>query len=165
MSIASQEELPRVPSSATGHRKPQLGRKVALVIAPLTLLFVVAMAPTWVHDYYLARIMDRVLSYPLPSGAEFGFSEPQGEISGESNMCVYYIRFDVHTDESAKDVLKYYQKAKTADLVGSYAWFDVNVWVPFDDPEEGAGFYTTQAVIVDLLVMSSTRSAWDLRCR
>ncbi|MEU4698154.1 hypothetical protein [Nonomuraea dietziae] len=138
---------------------------MALAIAPLILLFAVAMAPTWIHDYYLARIMDRVLSYPLPSGAEFGFSEPQGKISGESNMCVYYIRFDVHTDGSAKDVLKYYQTAKTADIAGDYAWLNVSAWVPFNDPEDETGFYTTQAVIVDLMVMSSTRSAWDFRCR
>ncbi|MFI6744015.1 hypothetical protein ACIBI9_65085 [Nonomuraea sp. NPDC050451] len=57
---------------------------------PFLLLAATVMAPVWINDHRLARMVDRIHEYPLPPGTDFGvvawtpFDEPGTPVDGTS---------------------------------------------------------------------------------
>ncbi|WP_049556292.1 hypothetical protein [Nonomuraea sp. SBT364] len=88
------------------------------------------MSPTWIDDYRLARMAERIREYPLPDGAQFGLFEPQAETyGGDSGDCWYTIRFPLSTDRPVHEVLGHYRQAEIEDPDGELGDFSVTAWV------------------------------------
>ncbi|MEU8143562.1 hypothetical protein [Nonomuraea sp. NPDC048901] len=92
------------------------------------------MTPVWLNDYRLARMVDRIQEYPPPPGADFGYIDPQVEVTGDSGDCWYTIRFEVSTDRPVQEVLNHYRQAKIEDPDGDLDDFEIMAWTPFDEP-------------------------------
>ncbi|MFI7147670.1 hypothetical protein ACIBO2_22360 [Nonomuraea sp. NPDC050022] len=118
------------------------------------------MAPVWLNDYLLARMVDRIQEYPPPPGADFGYIDPQVKVTGDSGDCFYTIRFEVFTDRPVEEVLKYYRQAKIEDPDGDLDDFEITAWTPFDEPGETSA---ANQVIIHLDGMYD-RTWTDMRC-
>ncbi|GLX96567.1 hypothetical protein [Herbidospora sp. NBRC 101105] len=132
---------------------------MAIVFTPILLLHALIMAPTWIHDYELADFTDRVLSHPLPPGADFGEYEAQGVVTpgaGLKDLCGYRVRFDLDTYLSAEEVLKYYEAAKIGALL------EINVWTLSQPAEPEYG--DRSRMIVEIQDNGHDGGGWDLRC-
>ncbi|GAA2212598.1 hypothetical protein GCM10009850_080600 [Nonomuraea monospora] len=153
------------PEPARSPRARRLGC-FAWALAPFVLLGAIVMAPGWVNDYRLARMVDRIQEYPLPAGAEFGSFAPQAETSGgDSGDCWYTIRVPISTDLPVHEVLSYYQQAKIEDPDGEVGDISVSAWTLVGKPGDRTDETTaTGPVIMDV---SGTYSGGilDDRCR
>ncbi|MFG1711301.1 hypothetical protein ACFLIM_49960 [Nonomuraea sp. M3C6] len=137
---------------------------LALPLVPLLLLAAIVMAPVWINDHRLARMVDRIQEFPLPPGTDFGYFDPQVEVSGDSGDCWYTIRFELSTVRPIQEVLNHYRQAKIEDPDGDLGDYGVVGWTPFDEPGTPVdGPSATNPVIIDLDGMYD--GTWtDMRC-
>lgn len=167
MSAASSESLRDDEPRLLPSRKRRWGRLALIAATPIPLLYVVAMAPAWLHDRQLDGLADRVLAYPLPPGTDFGDYEPQAVVmpgGGYKDMCGYRVRFDLHTYMSAEAVLKYYQAAKVKGVEGDRP-FDITVWTPSQTTPSPWGDDGRRRIIVEMQDNGHAGGVgWDIRC-
>ncbi|MER7504922.1 hypothetical protein AB0L05_36810 [Nonomuraea pusilla] len=137
---------------------------LALLLVPFLLLAAIVMAPVWINDHRLARMVDRIQEYPLPSGTDFGSFDPQVEVSGDSGDCWYTIRFELSTERPVQEVLNHYRQAKIEDPDGDLGDYEVVAFTVFDEPGTHVdGTSAANSVIIDLDGMYS--GSWmDMRC-
>ncbi|WP_143022454.1 hypothetical protein [Nonomuraea maritima] len=140
-------------------------RLTLFVVAPLLLLYVVAMAPAWVHDHHLDNLANRVLAYPLPPGTDFGTYEPQAAVmpgGGHKDMCGYRVRFDLDTYMTAEQILKRYQDANIEPVDGDRP-LEIRVWTL----SQSSSSWTDddrQKIIVEVQDNGHDGGGWDIRC-
>nr|WP_152992304.1 hypothetical protein [Nonomuraea pusilla] len=162
--------IPPDPSAAAPPQKSRHSRMarasgcLALLLVPLLLLAAIVMAPVWINDHRLARMVDRIQEYPLPAGTDFGSFDPQVKVSGDSGDCLYTIRFGLFTERPVQEVLNHYRQAKIEDPDGDLGDYGVVAFTVFDEPGTPvAGTSATNSVIIDLDgVYDGT--GMDMRC-
>ncbi|GAA2896575.1 hypothetical protein GCM10010517_61530 [Streptosporangium fragile] len=142
-------------------RKRRRIRRAAVALAPVLLLYVLAMAPAWIHDRHLSGLADRFLSHPLPPETEFSDDEVQASVAlrGNSNHCDYRLRFNLQTKLSVDEVVRHYEAAKIGIEGGGVS---VVVWTPSETPPFPLSF-DDKLIIVEVQDNLHDPS-WDLRC-
>ncbi|NUW44425.1 hypothetical protein [Nonomuraea rhodomycinica] len=133
------------------------------LLAPFALLGMVVMAPVWISDHKLARMVDRIQEHPLPATAEWGYFDPQVEVSGDSGDCWYTIRFELSTGATVQEVLSHYRQARIEDPDGDLGDYEVTAWTIFDEsgtPESGPT--SRRSLIIDL--DGAYDGGFDMRC-
>ncbi|MBB6551372.1 hypothetical protein [Nonomuraea rubra] len=152
--MSAPQHAPASASAAVSGRSPRARRLgcLALALVPFVLIGMIVEAPSWIDDYRLARMVERIQAYPLPDGAEFGSFDPQAETTGgDSGDCWYTIRFPVSTDRPVHEVLSHYRKAKIEDPDGDLGDFTVTAWAMVDEPGgQGDEATATGPVIIDV---------------
>ncbi|MEO3801483.1 hypothetical protein [Nonomuraea sp. B1E8] len=98
---------------------------------PLLLLAAIVKAPVWINDHRLARMVGRIQAYPLPSGTDFGYFDPQVEVSGDSGDCWYTIRFEPGVGSVGRHVITRAMKELKAE---SLIWRVANRGMIVQDP-------------------------------
>ncbi|WP_101790132.1 hypothetical protein [Nonomuraea indica] len=159
--------IPQGPLAAAPPRESGRSRTarrigcLALLSAPPLLLAAMVIAPVWINDHRLARMVDRIQESSLPPGTGFGSFAPQVEVSGDSGDCWYTIRFELSTDRPVPEVLNHYRQARIEDPDGDLGDYEVAGWTPSDEPGT-PGDGTSTGVIVDLHGTYDTST--DMRC-
>ncbi|MEV4569698.1 hypothetical protein AB0K12_38555 [Nonomuraea sp. NPDC049419] len=164
MSIPRDPPAPAPPQKSRHSRLARRSGCLALLSVPLLLLAAIVMAPVWINDHRLARMVGRIQAYPLPSGTDFGYFDPQVEVSGDSGDCWYTIRFELSTERPVQEVLNHYRQAKIEDPDGDVCDYEVVAFILFDEPGTPVdGASVTNSVIIDLDGMYD--DTWtDMRC-
>ncbi|NRQ40599.1 hypothetical protein HII36_53650 [Nonomuraea sp. NN258] len=131
---------------------------------PFLLLTAAVITPMWVDDHRLDRMIDRIQDHPLPPETDFGYFDPQVEVSGDSGDCWYTIRFELFTERPVHDVLTHYRQANIEDPDGDLGDYEIAAWTPFDASGTRADDPSIpHSVIIDLDGMYD--DFWtDLRC-
>ncbi|MFG1688007.1 hypothetical protein ACGFNP_48215 [Nonomuraea sp. NPDC049269] len=164
MSTLQDTPEPALPEKSGPSRLARRFGCLALLLVPFVLLGVIVMAPVWISDFRLARMVDRIKEYPLPPGTDFGYFDPQVEVSGDSGDCWYTIRFDLFTDRPVQEVLNYYRQTKIEDPDGDLGDYEILAWTPFDEPGVQADETSaTDSLIIDLDGMYDGAMS-DMRC-
>ncbi|TDE59055.1 hypothetical protein E1295_03905 [Nonomuraea mesophila] len=164
MSIPRDPPAPAAPQKSRISRLARRSGCLAPLLVPFLLLAVIVMAPVWINDHRLARMVDRIQANPLPSGTVFGYFDPQVEVSGDSGDCWYTIRFQLSTERPVQEVLNHYRQAKIEDPDGELGDYEVEAWISFDEPGTPVdGSSATHSVIIDLDGMYDG-TGMDMRC-
>ncbi|MEU6799278.1 hypothetical protein ABZ907_46975 [Nonomuraea wenchangensis] len=137
---------------------------LALLLLPLLLLAATVMAPVWINDYQLARMVDRIQEHPLPSGTDFRYVDPQVEVSGDSGDCWYTIRFELSTERPVQEVLNHYREAKIEDPDGELGDYGVAAFTLFDEPGTPAGGTSATHSVIVHLGGTYDDAGIDMRC-
>ncbi|MER5627036.1 hypothetical protein ABT061_39000 [Streptosporangium sp. NPDC002544] len=145
-------------------RKRRWIRCAVIVFVPFLLLYVLAMAPAWIHNHQLDGLADRFLSHPLPPETDFYDDEIQGSIAirpgSNSNHCDYRLRFNLETELSVDEVVRYYRSAKIPGIDGNEV--DVIAWTSPDMQPHPDNF--NQLSIILEVQDYGHGADWDTRC-
>jgi hypothetical protein len=166
VATASPDDLQDEARYSLSSQQRRWVRRMAILSAPILLLYAVIMAPAWFHDYSLSSLTDRVLSHPLPPGTDFGDYEMQGLVTpggGYKDMCGYRVRFDLHTNMSAEETLKYYQAAKIEPVEGNRP-LEINVWTLSQSSASSSHDGGRLRIIVEVQDNGHDGGGWDIRC-
>jgi hypothetical protein len=118
--------------------------------------------PQWVHNRQLDALVDRVLGQSLPEGTRLADDEVQASVAlrTNGNECDYRVRFNLQTDLSQAEVVKYYESAKIVGIDGG--GLQIIVWSPSITPPYPLNF-ARNSMIVEVQDNGHDPS-WDWRC-
>lgn len=153
------------PAPPPGHSRTarRLGC-LALLLLPFLLLAAVVKAPTWIDDYRLARMMDRIEKHPRPPGTDFEYFDRHVDVRGDSGDCWYTMRFEISTDRPIREVLNYYRQAKIEDPDGHLGDYDVYAYTFFDEPGTSEGGISDTEPVIIHLAGEFSGSLLNMRC-